>query len=305
MPCYSPLQGFRGRGGVLVFKKADAVGFPLEVPCGQCIGCRLERSRQWAVRCMHEAQLYDENCFVTLTYSPENLPVHGSLVKSHYQDFMKRLRSRIFPRRVRFFQCGEYGEEFDRPHYHALLFGFDFSDKKFFKTVNSERLYTSELLEDVWSYGFCTVGSVTFESAAYVARYCVKKMNGEKAFHHYMKLDERTGELHQVEPEYCTMSRGGSVKGSHGIGAGWFDTFQSDVFPCDELVVRGHVTKPPRYYDKMFDLSDADAMLLVKQRRKAQAKRRASDNTPERLGTRKRVKLAQVGMLKRGYENEV
>jgi hypothetical protein len=246
---------------------------------------------------MAERQSHDESSFLTLTYSPECLPMGGTLVKPHFQDFMKRLRSRISPRKVRYFMCGEYGERFSRPHYHALLFGFDFPDREFFKEVNGERLFTSELLESLWPFGFSTIGNVTFESAAYVARYCVKKVNGEQSYHHYMRLQEETGELVEVEPEYATMSR------RPGIGSEWFDRYGSDVFPSDEFIVRGVVTKPPRFFDERHKLLDEASHESVKRRRVKKARERASDNTPERLDARRRVKEKQLGMLKRGFES--
>ena len=136
MPCYRPIKGYRSRRlnaetgkRPVVFNPRD--GFydqPVDLPCGQCIGCRLERSRQWAIRCVHEASLHERNCFITLTYRDECLPTNGSLDLDAFQKFMKRLRRR-FGEGVRFFHCGEYGENFGRPHYHAILFNLDFSDK--------------------------------------------------------------------------------------------------------------------------------------------------------------------------------
>ena len=154
----------------------------LELPCGQCIGCRLERSRQWAMRCLHEASLYDRNAFITLTYDDSHLPPGGSLSYPDFQRFMKRLRRRIGSK-VRFYAGGEYGEQGTiRPHFHACLFGYDFPDKVFFKrSASGDKLYTSKLLESLWPYGISSVGDVTFQSAAYIARYCVAKRTGDAA----------------------------------------------------------------------------------------------------------------------------
>ena len=206
MACFHPITAWRANVGVnagtgkvpIVFKKE--YGLPeteMQVPCGQCIGCRLERSRQWAIRCVHEASLYPINCFITLTYSPEyedrlriSLPdietgeVVGSQLsltsqcKRDYVLFMKRLRKK-FGEGIRFFHCGEYGEENGRPHHHAIIFNHDFADKKVWKTNNGVVLYRSKMLEELWPYGFATVGCVSFESAAYVARYITKKVNVE------------------------------------------------------------------------------------------------------------------------------
>ena len=168
---------------------------PEKLPCGQCVGCRLERSRQWAIRCMHEAQMHEDNCFITLTFNPESLDDRSnpwSLDVRDFQLFMKRLRKK-YGAGIRFYHCGEYGELNKRPHYHACIFGFDFPDKRLWKVTNSgHRLYISESLDELWPFGFCTIGNVTFESAAYVARYIMKKVNGDAAADHYEWIDEDT-----------------------------------------------------------------------------------------------------------------
>lgn len=297
MPCYKPIQAWRsakrGRSGkqLITFDHSKSVGFGLQLPCGQCIGCRLERSRQWAMRCVHEASLYESNCFITLTYSNEFLPEDGSLNKKHFQDFMKRLRSRFPASAIRYYHCGEYGEKLRRPHYHACLFNFDFLDKVLYKVVDGQRLYTSSDLEKVWKFGFSTVGSVTFESAAYVARYIMKKVTGDRAVVHY--VDKETGAV--LVPEYTTMSR------RPGIGRDWYDHFSGDVFPDDFVIMRGKRMRPPRYYDSLYEIeSPQDYSILKAERLKATL----SDCTPERLRVREICKEAQVSRLTRGYENE-
>ncbi len=272
----------------------------MQLPCGNCIGCRLERSRQWAVRMMHEAQMHDDSSFITLTYSPEHLPGDGSVNVFHFQSFLKRFRSRIAPIRIRFFHCGEYGENLSRPHYHAIIFGFGFPDRTYFKEVNGCRYYVSELLEDVWGLGFALIGDCTFESCAYVARYVTKKMNGEKAFDHYWNLNERTGELRQVLPEYATMSTG--TKETKGLGYSWIQKYGREVFDSDSVVMRGREMKSPRYYEQFYDGLELEA---VKGERHVAACKRDFDNTPARLAQRELCKEAQVGFLKRGYEDEI
>ena len=147
MTCYHPLTAYWAiskngdRSITFDINKSCGSGAVIKLPCGQCVGCRLERSRQWAVRCMHEASLYKRNCFITLTYSNEYLPPNMSLVKSDFQKFMKRLRKRCGSS-VRYYYCGEYGENFGRPHYHAILFGFDFKDKVYWRqNTNGDRCY--------------------------------------------------------------------------------------------------------------------------------------------------------------------
>lgn len=287
MPCFHPLEAWRGRvsgpsgKARIVFKQEDSCGIKLQLPCGQCIGCRLERSRQWAVRCMHEAQLHADNCFVTLTYNDENLPEDGSLNKRHFQLFCKRLRKRVSP--FRFFHCGEYGDQFRRPHYHACLFGLDFPDKKLFSKRDDIRVYESPTLSEVWGLGFATVGALTFESAAYVARYVLKKVTGPDAQDFY-------GDL---QPEYVTMSR------RPGIAASWFRKYVNEVYPADEVIARGHSSRPPRFYDNLYEAAEPVKFDSIKRKRVDSIKSHAADLTPQRLAARERVTEAKLQFLKR------
>lgn len=284
MPCYHPLPGYlskvRNVSGKrsIVFNIND--GFKdkaLQVPCGKCVGCRLERSRQWAVRCMHEASLYERNCFVTLTYAdaPE------SLEPRHFVLFMKRLRKR-FGDGIRFFQCGEYGERTFRPHHHALLFNLDFPDKRVCNSSGTYPLYSSGILEGLWSHGLCFIGEVSFKSAGYVARYAMKKVYGPAAVDWYM------GRV----PEYLTMSR------RPGIGSEWIRKFRRDVYPSDELVVNGVPSKPPRFYD---DVVDRDFPRVMQRVRRRRMKRLLEDpnSTGSRLLVREAVKESAVSLVPR------
>lgn len=302
MACFRPLDAAREIGSsskpvIYAFGRRPsplASGWEaLQLPCGQCIGCRLDRSQSFAIRCMHEARMHDRNCFITLTYDGKNLPTDGSLVKWHFQDFMKRLRRSLEPTRIRFFHCGEYGDRLGRPHYHACIFGYDFPDRELFSVRDDVRLYTSEFLAERWSHGFCTVGDFTFDTAAYVARYCLKKVNGKAAFEHYVN---ENGVL--LTPEYCTMSR------RPGIGADWFAKFGDDVFPWDEVIHEGRPIRPPRYYFDKYQLEDLEGSERVKAVRLEKAIRMAKDSTPARLRARETVKKAQFKQLKRGYEND-
>lgn len=249
------------------------------------------------MRCMHEASLHTDNCFITLTYNDENLPEGGSLQLKHYQDFMKRLRKR-FGSGIRFFHCGEYGEKFSRPHYHACLFNFDFPDKQIFKS-GENNLYTSKALQELWPHGFSTIGDVTFESAAYVARYITKKITGDKAEDHYEILDPRTGELTQRKPEYTTMSR------RPGIGKGWFDKYRTDVYPSDEVVLRGGKSmKPPKAYDRYFELAFPQDFAQIKLQRINNAKAKALLEPWYRLSAKEECQELAFKRIKRNYEND-
>lgn len=308
MPCFKPIKGFRSKfvnasgKRSLVFSASQAIDtssvFSVEVACGQCVGCRLERSRQWAIRCVHEASLYQDNCFITLTYSKENLPKDGSLNLRHFQLFMKRLRKR-FGSGIRFFHAGEYGSLYGRPHYHACLFNFDFDDKVLFREHNNTKLYRSASLEELWTYGYSSVGSVNFKSAAYVARYIMKKITGDLAHDHYLNIDDSTGELFTILPEYTTMSR------RPGIGKGWLDKFSSDVYRNDEVVLNGRSMKPPKFYDSQFEIAFPDDFAVVKSKRVRAALSRSADNTSERLLVREKCKASQVKLLVRPLDSNI
>lgn len=268
MRCVRPLEGYRAPGGRFTYDIKQSVGGEhLTLRCGQCINCRLRVKAQWAARIMHEASLHEANSFITLTYDDGSLPVGGTLVKWHFQDFMKRLRSRLSPQRIRFFHCGEYGDVSGRPHYHAVIFGYGFPDRVFYKSTEGGALYVSRFLDSVWNHGISTVGDVSFDSAAYVAGYVTKKINGEKAHDYYFSCDERTGELHEISPEYATMSN------RPGIGAGWLAKFASDCYPSDELFVpgKGVVGRPPRTYDRWYEASHPEEFAAVKRAREVEA----------------------------------
>lgn len=247
------------------------------------------------MRIVHEASLYEDNCFLTLTYNDECLPVDGSLNKKHFQDFMKRVRKRFCPRKVRYYHCGEYGDQLDRPHYHACLFNLDFSDKKLFSENNGYPLFTSEVLEDLWPYGFSTIGDLTFESAAYTARYVLKKVTGHNASDHYLRCDEY-GVAYWLEPEYTTMSR------RPGIGKDWYEKYKADVFPSDEVPVPGSglFKKVPRYYEQILASEEPEQHEEIKKLRQAFRRAHGDEYSPERLMDKYKVKKAQVSQLKRG-----
>jgi len=267
------------------------------IACGQCIGCRLERSRQWAIRCHHEASLHDKNSFVTLTYNDENLPEDGSLSIRHFQLFMKRLRKK-HGTGIRFYGCGEYGEKLGRPHYHVCLFNFDPPDKKLFKETRGKRLYTSDDLDQVWGKGFTLTGDVTFQSAAYVARYITKKITGLGAEHHYETFSPKTGEIYSKKPEFTTMSR------RPGIGKKWLDTYKSDVFDYDFVIINDTKMRAPRYYDQQYEISDPEDFELLKRKRKRAAIKHADNNTPDRLKVRETIQNRRAEQLRRNLEEQ-
>ena len=204
---------------------------------------------------------------------------------------MKRLRKKYKNKKIRYYHCGEYGDKNFRPHYHAIIFGLEFDDQKLFTVNNGEKLYTSEKLEKLWPFGFSTIGTVTFESAAYVARYVMKKVNGKNAKNHYERVDSNTGEIYSLVPEYNTMSR------RPGIASGWFDKYKDDVYPSDNIHLREKTFRPPKFYDKMYEHLMPNEMEKIKKQRMINMQKHATDNTADRLAVKEQVKNAQLNKL--------
>lgn len=278
----TPLRGLVNGGNVRQ---------PVPVPCSKCWGCRLERSRQWAIRCMHEAQMHENNCFITLTYSEENLTYGNekpTLYPRDLQLFFKRLRKRLGAS-IRYFSCGEYGEKKGRPHYHVCLFGYDFPDKKPVPSRTENQYYSSQLLAELWPHGGNVIGELNFETAAYTARYIMKKKLGRNSDYY-----EKQG----LVPEFTRMSL------KPGIGTSWYERYKSDVFPSDFIVLSGSRGKmrPPRYYGSKYELTNPEQYGIIKDRRQKEALKHESDNKLSRLRTKERIKKAQTKTLSRNLE---
>lgn len=305
MQCFYPLSAWQSHAGDIHFYPKGTEGKRTEhrtdyrrelvLPCGQCIGCRISRSSDWAMRCMHEAAMHEENSFLTLTYDDEHLPMQGQLVYPHFQDFMKRLRYHT-GKRLRFYMCGEYGERYDRPHYHAIIFGHAFySDRVLLKRSPAGSLYSSASLDNVWRHGFCSVGDVTFDSAAYVARYVVKKVNGKQADEHYTRVDGLTGEIYQKVPEFSRMSLQNG-----GIGAGWLEKFKDDVINTGAVMTYDIARNVPRYYTKMLEeRADYSRDLLDVTRFSRVRSIEPNDNSYERMRAKEEVLKAKIGVKRR------
>ncbi|QCQ85049.1 replication initiator protein [Blackfly microvirus SF02] len=296
MVCYGPLRGYYPKTKLangeinpekkLVFRKDKSeTGIGMKIPCGKCQGCRLEQSRQWAMRCMHEKRMHREagSAFLTLTYDEKHLPKDYGLCKPDLQNFMKRLR-KARTSGLRFFACGEYGEAFQRPHYHVLLFNTDFADKK--KSLNQKEgsfdTYTSDELKRLWPYGNNFIGEVTFDSCAYVARYITKKLPSREL----VLADGR----HIVrDPEFTCMSL------RPGLGTAYYEKFGHEIHIHDSVVMRGHEVSPPRFYDEKLRKSDPARYEQVKKlRRRRIMKLSRQDNTQARLRVREVVSLAKL-----------
>lgn len=319
MPCFHPLKGYRansvnpsGKRSIVFNKNEGFVDLPVQLPCGQCIGCRLRRSVEWAVRMTHEAQLHEYTSFLTLTYSDEHLPKDKSLKKEHFQDFMKRIRARVSydyenkkdtplltnpAKPVRYFHCGEYGEKFARPHYHAAMFNLQFADLEAIGENNGSTYHTSPSLRELWGKGHVVIGELNFQSAAYVARYITKKITGERASWYYDYVDEDTGEVHHLQPEYTTMSR------RPGIGKEWFDSYKDDVFPGDFVVINGKKFPTPKFYTTQLELAYPSDHAKLRGKRMVGAEKKKEENSQPRLLIKEEVQIYRLELLKRSYEN--
>jgi hypothetical protein len=249
----------------------------LQVPCSNCIGCKQEYANKWAVRCYHESQLHDRNCFITLTYDDEHSGT--DLVYGDFQRFAKRLRKSLGP--FRYFVAGEYGAR-GRPHFHACLFGLDFPDMAAWaKSEKGFAMFRSKQLEDLWVEGFSTVQELSYATARYCAKYAAKSLSVTRS--------DRV-------PEFVHMSL------KPGIGASWLDKFHADVYQAGDgsvVLAGGARVKAPRYYDRRFLEMNADAMEYLKMVREARARARAEDDSPERLSVREVVASAQYQFFKR------
>lgn len=350
MPCYFPLPATRlsGGGKIVVHKRhADRkptpqhLGHDFKLPCANCIGCRLDRSKAWAIRLMNEAQLHERNSFLTLTYndetlgrrrptweptvpytppsrvaSPNNhaLPIRAhakthahedSLYPRDTQLFMKRLRSSLAAQnpstKVRYYLVGEYGDKYKRPHYHVALFGEDFSDDRYAwrTTDNGDICYRSSRLEKAWPHGNSEIGELTIDSAAYIAGYILKKINGGKACEHY-KREAWDGSNYWLEPEFARMSRGG--RNGRGIAYDWFQKYHADVTAHDAVLHKGRKMKPPRYYDKLLEAIDPVKLAVQRLMREHRAKQLADDNTPARLQDKEIVATARQKLKRKSLE---
>jgi hypothetical protein len=243
---------------------------------------------------MHEAQLHEHNCFITLTYDNSHLPSDQSLHYRDFQLFIKRLRKRYKNTKIGYYMAGEYGESFGRPHFHACIFGIDFHDKKLWKrTTSGSLIYRSQDLETLWPFGYSSIGDVNFESAAYVARYIMKKQIGKGSEQHYQYSDLETGEIIQMTPEFNKMSL------KPAIGLNWYKKYKNDVYPHDYVILRGAKVKPPKYYDLQHKNNEPYEMEQILALREIGAKLNYADNTTARLLVKEQVVTAKVAKLKR------
>lgn len=294
MSCTTPLQAWKPYSSEasksLYFGKNAPVGEPckeIKINCRQCLGCRKAYTIEWSSRMMHEASLFENNQFITLTYDEENLPINLSLVYRDYQLFMKRLRKR-FGSKIRFVMCGEYGELNKRPHYHGILFNLELQDLELFSNKQDNKLYTSEALKKIWGKGFVTIGAVNLTTCKYVASYMLKELNTKDWANKYDLIDSETGEIIEREKPFKHSSN------RPGIGKAWFDKYQSDVFPSDFVIINGKKIPSPNYYFRLLEKLDEieHAKIKLIREKNMQTKQFKENTTPERLETR--TKIAEI-----------
>lgn len=293
MPCYHPLEAFVSvdgdTSGAIVFNRLPGrLYVPVPLPCGKCIGCRMDYARQWAIRCMHEAELHDYNCMVTLTYDNDHLPDDSSLRPVDVQLWLKRLRRQFPDYKIKYFLCGEYGDQFSRPHYHVLLFGIDFSHDYEYNNKDSRPKVVE--LQDTWTLGHVHVAPLNYEIACYVARYCTKKQEKEIDY-----CDKKTGVV--LQKEFTRMSR------RPGIAHDWIKKNSFDTYKTDTVVVNGdNVSRPPRYYDKVFKKINGDLSLdKIKSKRIEETFARGIMSS-DKLAIKEKIAKARLALQKRRLE---
>lgn len=265
MSCLFPIPMNRDSSGNICPAKHAHTSF--YVPCGQCGECRLSRARSWATRCVHESMQWKESCFITLTY--KNTPPGNSLCPEDTRNFIRRFRQAI-KTPFKYFLVGEYGDNFDRPHYHALIFGYDFglSRHKRMDSFSSpfaaqkEQKLSSSLtalhdsdalncpeLSRLWGHGFTSVGELTFDSAAYCAQYAMKKINGPAAEKHYQGR----------HPEFMRTSQ-------NAIGKQYALRFANEIILNNSVISNGASQPVPNYYLKQYEKHNYDLSRLKQQR---------------------------------------
>lgn len=271
------------------FKHPSGSTKPLKMPCGKCEACRLEHARQRAVRCMHEFKSCGEKgAFLTLTYNDEHLPPGGSFNEQDIVLFVKRFRKALAPRVIKTFGCAEYGDIEGRPHFHLLVFGFDFPDRYYWRGSSEHgsgfESYRSPMLDSLWRLGYSELGTLTFASCSYVARYTQKKC----------KKKPENGLL--PEKAVCISRR-------PGIGSDYFDKYKDDFYSIDAVVLEidGKITKQgiPRYYDRLLEKYDPERYAEIKLDREQKRPQSEPDNTEERMAARKAVHQQTIKRLKR------
>lgn len=261
-----------------------------QIPCGQCMACRIKRTKEWAQRCLAEQKTSKRQCyFLTLTYNDDSVldkviytisrrtfevGYHTNLVKSELISFIKDLRAywkyHFNEDDIRFFGCGEYGSETGRCHFHLILFNIDIPDLHYrtivTKTGGFKKVLCSDIIDKIWKKGFVTIGTVTADSCSYVAGYCQKKLTGLSKENYLSQIQEYNSKhpdfpVEVQNEEFIHMSR------MPGIGREFFDLYKDKIYDNDEIAFPKLIAKPCSYYDKLFDLEQAELLEVIKNKR--------------------------------------
>lgn len=296
MSCNKPLVAYQAfkkntRGTRSISFSPDGGTHPIALPCGQCIGCRLDKARAWAMRIYLEGLQHEDSCFVTLTYDEENIPDGNTLSPTDLQRFIKNLRNHHRHLRLRYYAVGEYGGITQRPHYHAILFGIRFHDRSVFKHKRDYSIDISGTLARAWPHGVSTIQDNSIEAAAYVSRYAVKKITGKKAEEAYQVVDPETGEIFQQHPEFARMSR------NPGIGSEWLKKYHSDLYPKGYVTDgKGNKFPPPEYFNKLFEKWHPEVYQAMREERREEVFEKYSTHNYERAEAREKIQKAKINL---------
>lgn len=263
MSCYHPLQGARlPNGTVKIFAQLSTAlknyqGEILKIPCGRCVGCRLDYASDWADRMCIESKLRDHSWFVTLTYDDEHVPYTDDLCQTlkpkDMTDFLKRYRRAIEPEKISYYYSGEYGTQTLRPHYHMILFGSSIYDLELYQKSPNGVYYKSKWFDSIWQKGNCIITEFSWQTASYTARYVLKKLGMPKEHWDHVS----------IYPEFSRCSR------RPAIGRRYFDQFYEEIYKNDEIFLSGgKVVKPPKYFDNLLKGMDLDLLEHVKEIRR-------------------------------------
>lgn len=342
MACKHLVYGWRnplanpktGKRGMIYGNPLKKTGETAVRPCGNCIDCRLNYSREWAIRCTHEAQQYEQNCVVTLTYADENLPPGGTIEPEHAIKFIKDLKAyeQYHSNKIgiRQYGCAEYGcndpscgrpwcKHTMRPHYHILLFNHDFTDKRETRMCLQEdgtenKYYTSDILDKIWKRGATQIMDLNWDTAAYVARYVMKKLKGKDAQEHEQKQIQKGKQLH----EYGNKLKEQQIVASRnpGIGKAWYEKYKEDIMKRDTITIKGKNIRPPKYYDRQIEIENIELWKQIKEKREIETKKyidkiykeKIQGNHTNNFDKMSRQKAhekcmeAKMSMLKRGLD---
>lgn len=263
MTCINPRLAYRKTNGQFTLAKTgqEPIANSILVPCGVCMACRIKHTRDWSTRMVHEAYTHKtESSFITLTYDDEHLPDHNNLIPNHLSDFVREVRRKIKPQKLRYFGVGEFGETTGRAHYHAILFGYMPDDIKPFKKNDSgDQLYTSQLLQQCWKHkGHITVGNFNTTTAEYCSKYITKALMGDKALRY---TDSTTGEIVLKQLPFQRASN------RPGIGSEFYNIYKENLFATDETVIDGKKRSLPKAYDRKYRAENKIAFEEIKRKR--------------------------------------